>query len=1023
MSAFSDYIATLYTGLAGKVAYGGTLTTPTEFDEFPIAIAQQIAGNTFAVPSLEALAGIPYQILQKDMTVIVQQHARGGGEIHPRTRYTLYALPPADTKVEDVPGYSISQYWRIDNDTSEYDGTIEAQYAPNFNGKKPLFRPTEISSAAYQAGFPDDATYNGGAGDPADKIWADSFDATKNHLWLRQRLGATSPWGIPIPLGTGNYSQQGYQDTIFKWVSPKGNPAPAKPVQPDDYLSLPTGWDDTPGTNYAVDITTMDLYRSTAIKTAYGQLITDWEEPQLVSSDPQLVRYGNLPGNTDFLNDTYWRGYFIPGQDTHMATRVSAVSTDWTVSKITGESGEYVDFVFKAFPIGTDVPTLTAAIPTIPEPYGQAAPNDWEDSPPVAGTNEVVYMTKTTKYFDGSLKTNWSFPIRIDGLDFWQAVIELTNGDTFYSVRQNGDIVNVIASIIMDAKLYKGPDEVTTGITQYKWYKDGTEIIFSGVTNKATNLGAYNDFHTASPDRSQLTITPGALDDTAEYKIGIVHPSRTAEYPDTQQIRDATDDGEAFYADILPVQGTTFKDGLGSLFQFNSQFIVGGVVDNTGVTFKWSIKDAAGAPLTNGLRDNGGTPIGDTNVVAASVYVNEADITNFATLILEADLGTEVIRFDQVLLTDVTDALPMEVLFWGSGSTNPGAPTDFVDRTLTQAQVLALAIGYTTDPAQKWYMIQRIDGVWLQPVQIRGESANPAGGYVHFIFKNVDFDVDGAPSAPAIPGSGSLTPAGWTSQATAFTGLQDRRYMASAAFTLRTDITADPSQFDRDNYNPVSAQYSTPSAIEVPGGVTVPGDKGWSPVFAVIEDGETRKLQLVDWVGGSGTQPTGAGGSSSYVGATGLTTKGNAIDIRGPEGISPTIDYSTFGFQNQKFVQLGTVNTPGSTSVKETYIDVGTDANKVLLIEAWVEADNTDTNPIYNQLLSMVFYKAPGPSISFATQIFAKTYTVNPRGQVRATYVVTGVDHRYIVFRHGPAAGSANNITTSFYGLRVTRIL
>lgn len=59
------------------------------------------------------------------------------------------------------------------------------------------------------------------------------------------------------------------------------------------------------------------------------------------------------------------------------------------------------------------------------------------------------------------------------------------------------------------------------------------------------------------------------------------------------------------------------------------------------------------------------------------------------------------------------------------------------------------------------------------------------------------------------------------------------------------------------------------------------GAKGWSPVLAVVTDGERRVLQVSDWVGGEGTKPT----SGQFIGSTGfVSTAAQAIDIRGPQG-------------------------------------------------------------------------------------------------------------------------------------------
>lgn len=59
------------------------------------------------------------------------------------------------------------------------------------------------------------------------------------------------------------------------------------------------------------------------------------------------------------------------------------------------------------------------------------------------------------------------------------------------------------------------------------------------------------------------------------------------------------------------------------------------------------------------------------------------------------------------------------------------------------------------------------------------------------------------------------------------------------------------------------------------------GDDGWSAVFAVVADSARRVLQVIDWVGGSGTKPA----TGKYVGATGFETLiANGVDIRGATG-------------------------------------------------------------------------------------------------------------------------------------------
>lgn len=61
------------------------------------------------------------------------------------------------------------------------------------------------------------------------------------------------------------------------------------------------------------------------------------------------------------------------------------------------------------------------------------------------------------------------------------------------------------------------------------------------------------------------------------------------------------------------------------------------------------------------------------------------------------------------------------------------------------------------------------------------------------------------------------------------------------------------------------------------------GYQGWSPVLAVVSDGDRRVHQIVDWQGGEGvTKPSVI---SQYIGELGIvSTPGDAVDIRGTQG-------------------------------------------------------------------------------------------------------------------------------------------
>lgn len=82
--------------------------------------------------------------------------------------------------------------------------------------------------------------------------------------------------------------------------------------------------------------------------------------------------------------------------------------------------------------------------------------------------------------------------------------------------------------------------------------------------------------------------------------------------------------------------------------------------------------------------------------------------------------------------------------------------------------------------------------------------------------------------------------------------------------------------------------YGPKTAAGWPDRGLIKGNKGWTPVFAVVANGERRVQQVVDWQGGEGPKPT----TGKYVGRTGFVSViADAIDIRGPIGLTGTTDF------------------------------------------------------------------------------------------------------------------------------------
>lgn len=102
------------------------------------------------------------------------------------------------------------------------------------------------------------------------------------------------------------------------------------------------------------------------------------------------------------------------------------------------------------------------------------------------------------------------------------------------------------------------------------------------------------------------------------------------------------------------------------------------------------------------------------------------------------------------------------------------------------------------------------------------------------------------------------------------------------------------------------------------------GDKGWSPKTINVVDGQRVVQQLVDYVGGTGTKPTGD--INKYVGPAGYVTLiADATDIRGATGANGT---------------NGTNGTNGAAGVKGDTGDTGAQGNAG---SAGVKGDTGDT--------------------------------------------------------------------------------
>ena len=301
-----------------------------------------------------------------------------------------------------------------------------------------------------------------------------------------------------------------------------------------------------------------------------------------------------------------------------------------------------------------------------------------------------------------------------------------------------------------------------------------------------------------------------------------------------------------------------------------------------------------------------GSGSGTQNVdpTTKQITITGTDITTSAILKLEAVYNSTTYERSETI-ADIDDGVSPIIEYSTDAITTPPASVD----------------NWTSDSENANWMRISIDGgaTYGGAILVKGESGTKQAGLTLFIYKNIENGVDAVPSAPTVPATGSLIPSGWTDGPTAFIGSHDVTYMTSCNFVLVSD--GDTSILTRTHWTPLTANYGTPIRITgVDGeasGIAGPiGEKGWSPVFALIADGSRQILELVDWTGGEGTKPSYGG---LYVGTTGLvSTKAAAVNLKGDPGIITPVSgvpYSNNTGRTRSFVcgWNGTVEVRSTT--------------------------------------------------------------------------------------------------------------
>jgi hypothetical protein len=487
----------------GSVIVGGTIMASSENERYPTFIANEGMGGLHTHDTLIQLANEPIGRLQIGMKATVNQHD-SNGVIIKRTSYVLESLPnPADypsivnlDRISDIPGYNLSDYWKVDKPIADFEGAMQTQYAPNCDqltgvaldsGSTPPFpnsgKGRKVTKEEYASLVVGTTVTPASVGPAIEGYWSDEFDFNQGHAWMRIRSGINSDWSNPFKVSGEGYEAGDYIENRFKWSE-------TKPDTPPQYYqgklnNEPVGWSDTPieGTGR--------LWMIKAQKDVYQQLKGPWLPPIEIKSDPLLTRYNEraVPSPNDVayadLDSNGWETVFISDKHKYIATREllgDGSYTPWLVRRMTQESGEYTDYVFKPFMV-SQIDTILDN-PDSYRPQG-SIPQGWADTPGNVADGYILFVSSAKKFFNGELMDIWSDPIPFSGQDSIIDLIKSSGGDEFKK-----DKVGVVtpSNISLTAYLWKGINEIIPeAIVWTRIYNNGAiDTTAMGTTSSIT---------------------------------------------------------------------------------------------------------------------------------------------------------------------------------------------------------------------------------------------------------------------------------------------------------------------------------------------------------------------------------------------------------------------------------------------------------------------------------------------------------------------------------------------------------
>lgn len=503
----------------------GPIDTQYPSDTYPTHISRKGRGGPFQANSLEEMLSISVSRLFPECKCTVSEDLVNS---RPRITYVLKKLPlenidnPSEVVLEHPDFDSAANYraiklttdqnnegfylnfWLIDNQAKGFDGQYEEQYAPDYDG---TYYSGNNLITNKQPPFPYslDQTWN-------DDNWTGQIST--EHKWQRHRYG-TGKWSSPYRI-FGKYRPGDVIDERYQWKLTQDG-APALPAMMKvDGVSLnnePTGWDDGTANKPAGAYT---LWKILGEKDVYGNLKGPWRGPFEVALDANLLRFSKSgvpdPNGLVTTSDSaaigtagdtalIGAGWVMEPKKEHYykAARKDngdGTYTKWETEKYVGESGRYMDRMYRNFPTKLvdyilqnpdEVWTVADGGDSKPFRPTEAEPEGWTDKESaVVPDDETVFEISAWKYNNGELVSGWADPVPKSRKD---VIISVITADKGYDFRYdpNAATPRQVTDIALTASLYRGVTLLNiteAGSITYQWKR-----IFNGGVADDTVLG------------------------------------------------------------------------------------------------------------------------------------------------------------------------------------------------------------------------------------------------------------------------------------------------------------------------------------------------------------------------------------------------------------------------------------------------------------------------------------------------------------------------------------------------------